>query len=80
MAASVTPTRRTPEPTDPHAILRLLPQVPEEMVVAFARGKAESLARADALVIGADQIPEIEGRILTKPGSRDAAITRLCRT
>jgi septum formation protein len=50
---------------------------PEEMVVAFARGKAESLAAPGALVIGADQIPELEGRILTKPGSREGAIAQL---
>jgi septum formation protein len=50
---------------------------PEEMVVAFARGKAESLASPDALVIGADQIPELDGQILTKPGSRDGAIAQL---
>lgn len=52
---------------------------PEEMVVAFARGKAESLASAHpgAVVVGADQIPEVDGRILTKPGTRDAAIAQL---
>jgi len=50
---------------------------PEELVVAFARGKAESLAAADALVIGADQIPELDGKILTKPGSREGAIAQL---
>jgi septum formation protein len=52
---------------------------PEDMVVAFARGKAESLSPAypGAVVIGADQIPEVDGQILTKPGSRDAAIAQL---
>ena len=50
---------------------------PEQMVVAFARGKAESLARPGSLIIGADQIPELEGRILTKPGDRDGAIAQL---
>ncbi len=50
---------------------------PEEMVVAFARGKAESLAAPDALVIGADQIPELDGRILTKPGDRAGALEQL---
>jgi septum formation protein len=49
----------------------------DDMVVAFARGKAESLSRADALVIGADQIPELDGRILTKPGDRDGARAQL---
>lgn len=50
---------------------------PEAMVVAFARGKAESLAAPDAVVIGADQIPALEDRILTKPGGRQAAIEQL---
>jgi septum formation protein len=50
---------------------------PEEMVVAFARGKAESLARPDAVVIGADQIPELDGRVLTKPGDRAGSIAQL---
>lgn len=50
---------------------------PEEMVVVFARGKAESLARPDAIVIGADQIPELDGRILTKPGDRAGAVEQL---
>jgi septum formation protein len=46
---------------------------PEEMVVAFARAKAESLSadHPDAVIVGSDQIPELAGRILTKPG--DAA-------
>lgn len=54
---------------------------PDELVVAFARGKAESLARArpDALIIGADQIPEIDGTILTKPGHAAGAIEQLAR-
>ena len=49
----------------------------EAMVIAFARGKAESLAAPDAVVIGADQIPALGDRILTKPGTRHAAIDQL---
>ncbi|MBI2393831.1 MAG: septum formation protein Maf [Deltaproteobacteria bacterium] len=52
---------------------------PSELVVELARGKAESLAAQlpDALILGADQIPAVDGRVLTKPGSRDAAIEQL---
>ncbi len=52
---------------------------PERMAVAFARGKAESVAHAypEALLVGSDQVPELDGRILTKPGSIDAARDQL---
>jgi septum formation protein len=51
---------------------------PDELVVALARGKAESVqATEDEIVVGADQIPELDGRILTKPGSRERAIEQL---
>jgi septum formation protein len=56
-----------------------LPLTPEEMVVSFARGKAESLALAHPgdLVIGSDQLGELDGRPLTKPGTREAAVEQL---
>lgn len=55
------------------------PLPPEELVVAFARAKAESIAadHSDAVVVGSDQIPELDGRILTKPGGADAAREQL---
>jgi septum formation protein len=42
----------------------------EETALSFARQKAESLAEEHpgALIIGADQTAEIDGRILGKPG------------
>jgi septum formation protein len=51
----------------------------DEMVVAFARGKAQSLARAfpDALIIGADQTAELSGRALTKPETEERAVEQL---
>ncbi len=57
------------------------PAPPDELVVAFARGKAESLSRArpDAFIVGADQVPEIDGHVLTKPGSAAAAVEQLAR-
>lgn len=52
---------------------------PSSMVEAFARGKAESLAEdhPNALIIGSDQIPELDGRVLTKPATHDAAVDQL---
>lgn len=74
-AAGIAYEAASPPFVEEHA--RALP--PAELVVAFARGKAESLAAAhpDALIIGADQIPELDGRSLTKPGTREAAIAQL---
>ncbi|HEU4535753.1 MAG TPA: nucleoside triphosphate pyrophosphatase, partial [Polyangiaceae bacterium] len=56
-----------------------LPLSPEEMVVAFARGKAEAAARRHpgALIVGSDQAPELAGRALTKPGSAAGAVEQL---
>jgi septum formation protein len=52
---------------------------PEALVVHFARMKAESLAAShpDALIIGSDQLAELDGRILTKPGSEARAVEQL---
>lgn len=54
---------------------------PHEMVVAFARGKAESLADKypEALIIGCDQLGEIDGSILAKPGTDERAVDQLMR-
>jgi septum formation protein len=49
-----------------------------DMAEMLAEMKAKSVAAADALVIGADQILEQDdGTILGKPGSRDAALAQL---
>lgn len=55
------------------------PLPPEEMVVAFARAKAESVAaeHPGLLVVGSDQIPELDGRVLTKPGTLERAREQL---
>ena len=47
----------------------------EERAVHLAVRKAKSLAMKfpKALIIGSDQIPEVEGRILSKPGSSKKA-------
>lgn len=45
----------------------------------LARAKAESIAaaRPEAIVIGADQVADVHGEILGKPGSRACAIAQL---
>ncbi len=52
---------------------------PRGLAEALARGKAESVANElpDATVIGCDQLVALEGRILGKPGSIEAAIDQL---
>ncbi|MEZ4452146.1 MAG: nucleoside triphosphate pyrophosphatase [Nannocystaceae bacterium] len=54
---------------------------PEAFARRLARGKARSLvaARPDALILGADQIAVIDGELLHKPGTEDAAIDQLMR-
>jgi septum formation protein len=52
---------------------------PAEIVVVLARRKAESLApeHPDGLIIGSDQVVEIDGRVLGKPGTVEAATAQL---
>ncbi|MBI4613705.1 MAG: septum formation protein Maf [Planctomycetes bacterium] len=54
---------------------------PEEVVRALARAKAESL-RAEfpsALILGSDQVVELDGELLGKPGTQEAAVKQLLR-
>jgi septum formation protein len=55
------------------------PLPPEQLVVAFARAKAESIAldHPGAVIVGSDQIPELDGQILTKPGNAETARAQL---
>jgi septum formation protein len=50
-----------------------------ELTVALARAKAAAVAarRPGDLVLGADQVVSVAGRILGKPGSRERAIEQL---
>lgn len=52
---------------------------PAEIAVSFARAKAESVAARfpDAVVVGADQVPEVGGRRLEKPADAAAAVAQL---
>ena len=54
---------------------------PGALVRSFARGKALSLASShpDALILGSDQIIELDGVILSKPGDPETAVSQLMR-
>jgi septum formation protein len=69
----------------PHACdeRALEPRTSDPVVVAafLARAKAESLAASlpDAVLVGSDQVVEIDGTILGKPGSKERAREQLAR-
>ncbi len=50
---------------------------PEELATTLAVAKAESLAGEPGLIIGSDQVVDLGGEILGKPGDRDRAIAQL---
>ncbi|MBI2379187.1 MAG: septum formation inhibitor Maf [Gammaproteobacteria bacterium] len=52
---------------------------PESLVLRLAQAKARALAPryTDALLIGSDQVAVLDGQILGKPGSHDAARVQL---
>lgn len=54
-------------------------EAPERLAARLAREKASAVAarHPDALVLGADQVAESNGRILSKPGGRDEALRQL---
>ena len=53
-------------------------ETPPDAAARLALAKARAVASgADAIVIGADQIPSLDGRILRKPGTHRAALEQL---
>ena len=52
---------------------------PEHLVRRLALDKARHVARkhSEALIIGADQVARLEGRVLGKPGTRERAIAQI---
>ena len=52
---------------------------PEELVLELAERKARSLVEQhpDSLILGSDQVVELDGRILGKPGNAEAAAAQL---
>lgn len=59
---------------------RALPgEAPLDLALRLSAAKAATIAARDpsALVIGSDQVAELEGQALGKPGNRDAALAQL---
>ena len=54
-------------------------EAPAALALRLASAKAASVARANpgALVIGSDQVADLDGRIIGKPGSEAAAVAQL---
>lgn len=59
----------------------LAAEAPRATALRLARAKADEVAArtADALVIGSDQVADVEGAALSKPGSHEAALDQLER-
>lgn len=59
--------------------LPLAGEAPVDLSMRLGRAKARAVAdgSSGAWAIGSDQVAEVEGRALGKPGSRDAAIAQL---
>jgi septum formation protein len=47
--------------------------------LALAKARAVALARPGAIVIGSDQVADVDGEALSKPGSHEAALAQLTR-
>jgi septum formation protein len=50
---------------------------PAAMAARLALAKARSIVAPGAVVIGSDQVASLDGRLLRKPGSADAAVAQL---
>lgn len=52
-------------------------ELPAVLAARLARSKAKAIHRADAIVIGSDQVASLDGRPLGKPGNHAAALDQL---
>jgi septum formation protein len=52
-------------------------EAPAGMAERLASAKARSIAAEDAVVIGSDQVASLDGVLLRKPGSHEAALQQL---
>jgi septum formation protein len=52
-------------------------EAPETMAARLALAKARSIAIPAAIVIGSDQVASLDGGLLRKPGTADAAVSQL---
>ena len=50
---------------------------PEDLANRLAAAKAQAVVRPGTLVIGSDQVPSLDGRILRKPGDHQTALRQL---
>jgi septum formation protein len=50
---------------------------PREMALALSIAKAEALPIEDALIVGSDQVVDVDGQILGKPGTPERAVAQL---
>jgi septum formation protein len=66
------------ESRSPQADERVEPgESPADMALRLAAAKALSVRAPDAVVIGADQVPSLDGQVLRKPGTHEAALQQL---
>jgi septum formation protein len=52
-------------------------EAPSALAARLAEAKARAVAIDRGLVIGSDQVAELDGKLLRKPGRRDAALEQL---
>jgi septum formation protein len=52
-------------------------EAPATMAARLALAKAQSIIAPNALVIGSDQVASLDGQVLRKPGSPEAAVAQL---
>jgi len=52
-------------------------EAPAAMAARLALAKAHSISARNALVIGSDQVASLDGQLLRKPGSPEAAVAQL---
>lgn len=52
---------------------------PREMALALSIAKAEAVPVDDALIVGSDQVVDVDGEILGKPGTAHAAVEQLMK-
>lgn len=59
----------------------LVQETPARLASRLARAKAQAVAsrRPDAVVIGADQVADLDGETIGKPGSHERAVAQLRR-
>jgi septum formation protein len=52
-------------------------ETPAAMAARLAMAKARSIAAANSLVIGSDQVASLDGELLRKPGTHEVAVAQL---